>query len=240
MAQIGQYSKPPLVEALIDFQVTPATGFVTASLAACHDPVRADYPLSQPLRLAFGHFMFGEQVSAAATAQDIGYRFAAADGLKIFLARPDGFTHNRLAPYPGWEPFRSEARRLWSVYRDVARPVAVRYINRLDIPLPAIELKDYLRTVPEISPDLSQGVAQFFMQVTLPAPAVGGLVTLTETVAVPQVPGTTSLVFDLDLYRTEQLPQDEDGLWNLLERFRDEKDAIFEACITDKTRELIQ
>jgi uncharacterized protein (TIGR04255 family) len=78
------------------------------------------------------------------------------------------------------------------------------------------------------------------MQVTLPAPAVGGLVTLTETVAVPQVPGTTSLVFDLDLYRTEQLPQDEDGLWNLLERFRDEKDAIFEACITDKTRELIK
>ncbi len=64
--------------------------------------------------------------------------------------------------------------------------------------------------------------------------------TLTETVAVPQVPGTTSLVFDLDLYRTEQLPQDEDGLWNLLERFRDEKDAIFEACITDKTRELIK
>jgi uncharacterized protein (TIGR04255 family) len=245
MAQPGRYSKPPLVEALLDFQVELPASFAVESLEQCHDKLRADYPTSHPLKKAFGKFEFGDEVTASASSHPMGYRFTSADGLQLFQARPDGFTHNRMAPYLGWEPFRTEARRLWTVYREVAKPVAVkrvavRYINRIDIPVLGVELKDYLRTSPEVSSDLPQGMAGFFMQVTLGVPDLKAFVTLTETGATPPAPDTTSLVFDLDLFRADELPTDEEGLWALLELFRDKKDAIFEACITDKTRELIR
>lgn len=245
MAQTGPYSKPPLVEALLDFQVELPAGFAVENLAKCHDKVKADYPTSHPLKKAFGKFELGDEVSASATSHQLGYRFPSADGLQLFQARTDGFTHNRLAPYLGWEPFRTEARRLWTVYREVAKPVsvkrvAVRYINRIDIPMPGVELKEYLRTSPEVSPDLPQGMTGYFMQVTLAIPELKALVTLTETAAAAPSPNATSVIFDLDLFRTDELPTDEESLWALLELFRDKKDAIFEACITDRTRELIR
>ncbi|MBX9678661.1 MAG: TIGR04255 family protein, partial [Gemmataceae bacterium] len=163
----------------MDFQVELPKGFAACNLEKCQDPVKAEYPIFQPLKHAFGKFELGDQVTASATSQEIGYRFVSADGLQLFQARKDGFTHNRLAPYLGWEPFRTEARRLWSVYREVAKPVsvkrvAVRYINRIDIPLPGPELKEYLRTSPEVSPALPQGMASFFMQVTLPVDELKG------------------------------------------------------------------
>jgi len=33
------------------------------------------------------------------------------------------------------------------------------------------------------------------------------------------------------------VPQDDEALWELLERMRSKKDAVFEACITDRARE---
>lgn len=243
MAQVGPYSKPPLTEALLDIQVELPPEVSVAELERCHEKVKNDYPNSSPIHQAFARIEVGGV--ATSTTQPYGFRFATADGLQLFQARRDGFTHNRLAPYNGWDDFRTEARRLWSVYRGVAKPVsvkrvAVRYINRLDLPQPVIDLKDYLRTSPEVSQDLPQAMAGFFMQVTLPLPDIKALVNLTETLAEPTQPNTVSVVFDLDLYRTDELPTDEGSLWELLEAFREKKDAVFEACITEKTRGLIK
>ena len=245
MVPANSYSRSPLVEALLDFQVELPKDFVAKKLEECQEPVKVDYPSSSPLRHAYGRIELGDQVNASATSQDIGNRFVDASGLQIFQARVDGFTYNRLAPYLGWQKFSSEARRLWDVYRDVTKPVrlkrvAARYINRIDIPAPLVELKDYFRTGPEVSPALPQSMAAFFVQVTLPVEELKALVTLTETMAQPPRPGITSVVFDLDLFRTNELPTDEAGLWELIERFRDWKNKIFEACITDKIRELIK
>jgi uncharacterized protein (TIGR04255 family) len=63
---------------------------------------------------------------------------------------------SHLAPYENWNAVRDEARRLWALYRSIAKPsklirLAVRYINRIDMPLPLGDFKDYLRTVPDVT-----------------------------------------------------------------------------------------
>ena len=83
-------------------------------------------------------------------------------------------------------------------------------------------------------------MARFMMQIVLPLPDVKAFVTIIETNAPPKKPDTVSIYFDLDLYRTESIPQDEGGLWSMLEEFRVKKKIIFEACITEKLRELIR
>jgi uncharacterized protein (TIGR04255 family) len=115
----------------------------------------------------------GEAVGTTASQAQVGYDFPSGDGKQIFQARLDGFAFSRLAPYDCWESFRDEGRRLWEIYRTVAQPevvtrIGVRYINRLDLPLQNLDFKHYLRTVPEVSPDLPQGLSGYFMQLRIP------------------------------------------------------------------------
>jgi len=49
---------------------------------------------------------------------------------------------------------------------------------------------------------------------------------------------TMSFIIDLDISREKDLPQNEDALWSLIDGVRAHKNRVFEACITDKTREL--
>jgi uncharacterized protein (TIGR04255 family) len=151
---------------------------------------------------------------------------------------------NRLAPYEGWQPLRDEAKRLWVAFREKTQPtkvtrLAVRYINRLDMPSQS-ELKDYLRTSPEVSPELPQGLSGFFMQLTLPQPDIRGTLVLNEAGVPSGRPEVASVVLDIDLFREEDVGQSEEWIWDYLESLRRRKNEIFEACITDRLRELFQ
>lgn len=146
-------------------------------------------------------------------------------------------------PYIDWHDLSSEARRLWTNYREITDPplitrIALRYINRINIPLPIADLKEYFRTIPEISPDLPQGVSNFFMQLYLPQPDLNAMCILNLTMLPPTSQDTTSLLFDIDLFRISAVPQLEVEIWNTFDSMRDRKNKIFEASITDKAREL--
>lgn len=118
--------------------------------------------------------------------------------------------------------------------------VAVRYINRFDLPLPVKDLKDYFRTAPEVSPDLPQALAGFFMQLTIPHLDIKSVLLLSETIVGSTEPGSVGVILDFDLYRIEDIPEEEDHLWQLFDDLRVRRNAIFEACITDQARELIR
>ena len=68
---------------------------------------------------------------------------------------------------------------------------------------------------------------------------LNALLVLNEALMPPPDPNVVSVLLDIDLFCEEPLPDNEDGLWALFEEMRDRKNQIFEACITDKTRELI-
>ena len=175
----------------------------------------------------------------------MGYLFKSGDERQVFQGRLDGFTMSRLAPYECWETFRDEARRLWNVYRGAVSPqrvvrVAVRYTNRIDIPLPLRDFKDYLRTVPEVSTDLPQGLAGYFMRLDIPMEDIKSRCLLNEAIIEPAAPNVVSVVVDIDVLRTEALPTEEDEIWRFIEELRVKKNSVFEACITDKARELFQ
>jgi len=80
-----------------------------------------------------------------------GYLFQSPIEKKIVQARIDGYTFNKLKPYESWDSFRTEARKLWNIYFQITKPVritriALRYINRIEIPLPMNDFKEYVIT----------------------------------------------------------------------------------------------
>ncbi|HEV3255705.1 MAG TPA: TIGR04255 family protein [Gemmataceae bacterium] len=243
MSSARRYPKAPITEAIIEMRVQQAPGITVGDLLRCHIGEEKSYPGQKEIKVGVGHFEVGARLSATATAQPVGFLFTSGDQTQVYQARLDGFSMSKLAPYESWQPFRDEGRRLWNVYRQAVKPVrveriAVRYINRLDIPGPRVELKDYLRTGPEIAEGLPQSLDGFFMQLQLPVQDIRGRLLLNETTIEPPSPGVVAVVLDIDLFRAEDLPQEEEGIWQLVETMRLRKNEFFEACITDRAREL--
>jgi uncharacterized protein (TIGR04255 family) len=241
------YSNAPITEAIIDLRVVQRDGLTLAELERCQAGEEKAYPNKWLLNMFEGRIQFGgaeEPSSYKESKEQTGFGFKSADGKHVVEVHRDGFVFHRLAPYAGWEQFRKEARRLWNVYQHCVRPgavvrVALRYINRIDLPMGA-ELKDYLRTSPEVSPDLPQRLDGFFMQVNIPNYDIKSNLLLRE-MAVPSAnPDRSSVILDIDLFRTEEIPVEDGAMWEVVESLRVRKNEIFEACITKQTREVIR
>lgn len=245
MSPQRHYRKAPITEAIIDLRVELPPDFSAAELMKAHEGQKVAYPTVQEAFSAFGQIQVGPQVSATAGRQHMGYLFQSEDTKQVYQARLDGFTMSRLAPYENWDALRDEARRLWDVYRSVANPskvlrLAVRYVNRIDMPLPVKDLKDYLRTVPEVSPDLPQELSGYFMQLSIPMEDIKSLTVINETIIESASQNVISVVLDIDIFRNVDLPADEESIWAFFEELRYRKNDVFEACVTDKARELFE
>lgn len=239
------YPKAPITEAIIDLRVKFAEDVALADLKKVADAEQPAYPKQDEIFEAVGHMAIRPGGGSASVQQTlVGWKSISEDGKQIFQSRVNGFTYSRLAPYDRWEVFHDEAKRLWGSYRDCLNPnsvvrLAVRYINRIDIPGANVDLKQYFRTSPEIAPELPQHLEGYFMQLRLPFPDISGNCVLNQTIVPPPHEGVVSVVLDLDLFRGEDIPQDEQGIWTFFDTLRDAKNRVFEACITDLTRSLI-
>lgn len=95
-----------------------------------------------------------------------GVFFTSEDDKQTAQLRVDGFTLNRLKPYPNWDDLFSQAKMLWTLYIGVAQPVAVtrlalRYINHIQLPRETEDLSRYLRVPPQVPAELPQDVGAF-------------------------------------------------------------------------------
>lgn len=236
------YPDAPIQEAIIALRTVPVVPLNLDALRL--DAEKSEYSKVENLIEAIGQFKVGPGGgSAQMHQQPTGWKYTHENGKQIFQSRVNGFTFSQLAPYDRWETLQEEAQRLWTEYRKIVKPeridrLAVRYINRVDIPVANVDIKSYFRTSPEISPDLPQELANYFMQLRIPYPSIGGTCLMNQTIVPPALEGGVSIVLDIDLFRDENIPQEEAEIWNFFETLHVAKNQIFEACITDATREL--
>jgi uncharacterized protein (TIGR04255 family) len=244
------YPRAPISEAVIDLraELPPELSVATLQKVGEGEAEREAYPDRNAL--LHEQFQIAPGIGSSSVRHEAGFRFGSADGKYVYQARIDGFTLSRLQPYENWEKFRTEAQRLWARYREVAQPVrvtrlAVRYINRIEVPLPLDDFAQYFRTFPEVSSDLPQGLAGYFMQLRMPLDDVKCAATINQTVldessGVAPPSDVVTILLDIDIFRTAELPTDDEGIWSVMEQLREEKNQVFEASITPKTRELFQ
>jgi len=239
------YDRAPIKEAIIDIQIESPNSLALTDLEKLIDSIPKGY--TQRQNVMIGHLR-GELEAGVLTASTdqrrVGFAFVGGDGKHVVQLRLNGFTFSRLAPYQTWTQLRDEARGLWQLYRTavgelpVSR-VALRYVNQLDIPLPMRDLRDFVRTYPEVSSDLSPFLSGFFLQVQIPQDDLGATLILNEALLPPPRPEATSVLLDIDLFRQELRLNADTDVWDILEELRIRKNLIFEGCITNSMRELI-
>jgi uncharacterized protein (TIGR04255 family) len=252
MSERQHYPKAPIVEALIDLRVTLPDDVTIDRLRDFATSLQDHFPVCNDLKEIPSNLEIQADGSIQATAPQIGYRLSNPDSNQVVMARLNGLTVSLFAPYSQWEDLRDTAGEVWDAYKIVCHPVnvtriAVRYINRLNLPQTPDNLTDYIQVFPTLPADFpGTKPNDYFMQMVVPQEDLDSLLIVNSG----RVPSPSdkldalSLILDFDLFcdlSAQPWETENDGLiWEFLERLHLRKNEAFEASITDKVRELIR
>ena len=233
----------PIVEALISIDVEPLGGEQTSKLYTAGQTLKPEYPESEPLnqlQIAFGVTFQPSGISHQTSHQGspYGHKFVSKDKRQLLLFRHNGFTFSRLPPYDRWDSFRSEARRIWNIYRDAVGPVTIkqfglRYINRVLVPI-GEPIERYLKLFPNIpdNPDGSPRTIQgSYMRVDSMLEEPVGQLIIQQAMLPMMQEGFATLSLDFDL-RFQFESSTEDYVWTTLETARHIKNQLFVDSLT--------
>lgn len=238
--------KAPVNEALIDIRVQLPPGVRIDQLNTLHSKISSAYPKKKERRKWEGKFELKEEGKSAHSVElgIDGLLFSTSDDRQIVQYRLDGFTFSRLRPYETWESLKTEARRLWDIYKANIKPVAVsriavRYINQLEVTSP-VNLGEYLQKPPQISFEREFTPQSLFSRAVASNPDK-----ITSVVAQALEKSNGALVakvlLDIDVFKQVDLMQaDDPSIWEILELLRAIKNDIFFSSVTQKTLEMCQ
>lgn len=173
-------------------------------------------------------------------------RLFAFDQSKVAIINQRALITSSLPPYPGWDIFRGAARENWSDLRAVVSSpqlerLGVRFINRIDIPNPdggAIKVGDYFTVYPAMDA-LEVPLVSFLIQATIATHQPDWIANITIIPALPPpVPNYSSIVLDIDVFRTSNIPAKDDELWSTIDIAQAVKNDLFERSLTKKAKEL--
>ena len=235
----------PITEAILDLRVKLPTDLGVEKLKAARDRVARGYPKLTERRRVEGHVRFSAGKPPDQVALDKGpdgYLFASTDGKQVVQFRLDGFTFNRLSPYQTWESMRDEAFRLWQIYVDVAHPqlitrVALRYINKLNIPLPITDCSEYLVAPPGAPGQLPHVVTGFLNRIVILDSSIGASANISQAL---ESISEGAIILDIDVYKQAEFSIEGKDAWELLEQLRLFKNRIFFESVTEKALGLCQ
>ena len=242
-----KYKSAPITEAVIEIRVESPVPVDQTALQGLAASLKADFPKQAPMQ--FLELGIAQQPGPAFqqkfSQSIIGVRLTRTDDLRVLQIRRDGFAYSHMAPYTDWATFRAEAQLLWKHYRKVCLGAkltrcALRYINRIDIPETTIEPRDYFGLYAQVPEALQhQDVIGMTMNLKMPQQDLQCVANIGQAIGEPVKPGHLSVTLDIDIFRLKIEEWDDTKAWDFLEKLRHRKNEIFEACITNRTRELI-
>ena len=241
------YSRAPITEAIIDLRVSPAKGADSSVFDSLTSSLKESFPHQSPIFQGQLQVAISPKTPPSVDSKHtrLGTRLADGANSRILQVTTLGFTYSHLPPYTNWETFRTEALSLWKRYLAALQPeqvnrIAVRYINRLDLPGPKIEESDYLTLYPHLPAGVSQDMIGMFMQVRIPQSDINdnAIAVLNTSLLNSDMENVISLLLDIDVFIAGMWVSTDQAIVDLLEQIRDRKNILFNACLTERAKEL--
>lgn len=241
-----KYKNPPIVEALGEFRFVPGQPWDFTIHGLFYEKINSEFPDKQQ-QMGIGIRVKQE---AGAIQHEVlqspdRMQFYRKDKTALVQVGPDLLTVNHLKPYPTWEVFKPLILDNLKKYIEIAQPkgfkrLGLRYINKIDIPAKSIELSDYFNYYPYLPKELPQKHGAFSVRVEIPHEENRDHILLTFGHTIPEKPGELSFLLDLDyvMILPEKVAIEQAGEW--LEQAHEVIEKTFEACITDKCRNLFK
>lgn len=241
--------KPPIVEAIVDFDCDVQPTFDLAALETVAKERYGDrYPNAQKQTFYEQQLMVkpGDQTSMSTRQGLQALRFIAADGKELVQIRGGGFSFNRLAPYGRLADYLPEVERTWRLYADLAKPiqlraVRLRYINRILLPFQGgeVTLENYLNVQP-VPKDSRLTFAGFVTQHVAIDTATRAQVQV-SLVAQRAADGKLPLILDISVqHAADSDPEDWAGVAGNITMLRGLKNHVFRSMLTERCLNLFR
>jgi uncharacterized protein (TIGR04255 family) len=247
-ANLGSgYHRPPITEAVIERRFS--SPLEPELLDTLRRKFEREFPaVSQMAELAIAVGSDGTQPHLSQTAN--GYRLVNQEGTAILILTHQAIAYSRLAPYPGWSNFNAAASAIFKSTHHILGHIplgrlGVRYINRLDIPtfhhdgeVKPFPLQEYILVRPQYPEEILPALQIFTMQCVFFLQAIECMATINVASVPSPLPRHVSFLFDIDIGRNVNVPQKEGDIQTLLCDIRNEKNRIFDSCLTAKMKEM--
>jgi uncharacterized protein (TIGR04255 family) len=251
MADPGHLRNAPIQEALVDLRI--ATSGSTAKLderaaQAVMEPLighlQADYPKSAWQQRWETRVATSAGKVHGPETQMVGFQGLMLSDVadsRIVQFRFDGFTFSQLRGYSSGDDLFAESLRLWQPYVDALNPsaairVALRYINRLTLPLRTDDdFEKFLVAPVQMPAGTPQMVSEFLTRsVAHPDKHTSAVVTQRMEKGPPEA---VPFVLDIDVFRTGEFTTSGTELLPLLQELRVIKNQLFFAFLTNAALE---
>ena len=250
------YPSAPILEAIIDLRVSRSELIGTDEIQAVADSLSESYTHSGKL-VGWESTIHVDSRSTDHKSElkthEAGLRLSSksTDPAYVATIRHDGLGCIHIGKYTRWENLFDQAQYVWKAYQEIVQPeritrIATRFINRIDIPVEEatvdaeIRYEDYVTVYPTIPNSFQfRLVSGYFSQVHFPQNDLTAILTLNTGLVPPPREGVLSVLLDFDLF-SEAGWETMDAAWDVVNKFRDRKNEVFEASITDKARGLFE
>ncbi|MCR4433926.1 MAG: TIGR04255 family protein [Caldiserica bacterium] len=239
-----KYKKPPVVEALCEFQFIPNQQWDLTVPGLIYRKVKDEFPNKQQqigVSVQFKPTEKGLEHTVESAPPRI--QFFRKDKTALIQVAQDLLVVNQLKPYPTWNAFKPVILKCFNIYKEIANPkafkrIGLRYINIIEFDNKRIKLEDYFRYYPYVPNDLPPVQDSFIVRTEFPYEEGKERVILSLATVIPSKPNVLSILLDIDyvMATPELVPLDKVSEW--LEKAHERVENVFEACITDKAREI--
>lgn len=238
------YKNPPIDEALCAFYFAMGTEWDLTLPGRLHERISAIYD-GKPRQQS------GFEARLEQNVQDSTLAFRQATqrvqlpnraGNRLAAIGPESLSIHMLRPYGGWdEEFKGQIQQVCDAFTEVSDAeisrLALRYINRIEIPETYCPLNEYFALSMNLPDDYPQPLRGFFHRVE--SNIDDTQVSLALTFANTNAPeGKSAFLLDLDLTWTLSEPTTLNDAAERMDQLRTMERDVFESMITDKARSL--
>ena len=239
-----RYVKAPIVEAVLEFRWSEVRSLADLKLAL-EDKAFNDFGDAKPRVTINTAFDVGKG-ELSQDRKEIGYETSVKDGTERVFLEERKFVYIKNAPYTEWNDFRERAIGLIHPFSAALNllefsRIGLRFINRIDIPVGdggKIDTDEYISIKFDGPREDAGSIDEFQMRVVKPTVVEGISYALVVATSQSPLSGHTAIILDIDVFTKFPVPYQEPTFSELLSSMREQKNGIFESCITDKSREL--
>ncbi len=237
-----KYAEPPVIEAVCEFKLPADSEWDLTIPGLIYERVSAEFPhkeqhLVQEVNMKQSSEGTQHQIHTSERAVFL------SDDRKAFLQMgPHLLAVNCLKPYPSWVGFKPRIENAFRALTNTVRfetlqRIGLRYINRIEIPSQSLDLDEYFEFRPFLGENLPQDMANFIVGCMLPFNERRDCCKVQLTNVVPEEPGDTAFLLDLDyfLVRPQAIPVN--GALEWVEQAHEQVETLFEGCISARLRE---
>lgn len=240
-----KYANPPLIEAVCEFRLTSDTAWDLTIPGLMYEKVEKEFPNKEQRLIQEVEIIQSPQGMQQQTRTVERVLFLTSDR-KIFIqAGPHLLAVNCLKPYPTWNGFKP---RIESAFRSLTeivdikglQRIGLRYINRIEIPAPSINLEKYFEFRPFLGQKLPQNMVDFIVGCVWHFSNGRDSCRVQITNALPEKPDHSAFLLDLDYFLAQPKAISVKQALEWVEEAHQKVEEVFEGCIAEPVREIFQ